>query len=199
LAVNYVDRVLENVQVTVEILQLVGVTCLFVAAKYEEIYSPLVDEFVEVTDNTYTHEEILQTERIVLNALKFRLTVTTIKDFLPRFLQAANVQDPRIELHCNHLAEMLLLFYPFQVEYKPSLLAASIVCLSKNSFQLPFWSPTFETYTGYSKTDLKDCIVKIYEEHKLVLSSTKHKSVREKYCKPQYGCVAQQPLSLPLL
>ena len=34
-------------------LQLVGVTCMLVAAKYEEIHPPAVDEFVYISDNTY--------------------------------------------------------------------------------------------------------------------------------------------------
>ena len=33
-------------------LQLVGVTCMLIAAKFEEIHPPAVDEFVYISDNT---------------------------------------------------------------------------------------------------------------------------------------------------
>ena len=53
LAVNYIDRFLSHVPVNRSKLQLVGVTCMLVAAKYEEIHPPAVAEFVYISDNTY--------------------------------------------------------------------------------------------------------------------------------------------------
>jgi hypothetical protein len=35
-------------------LQLLGVTALFMASKYEEIYPPQLKDFVHITDNAYT-------------------------------------------------------------------------------------------------------------------------------------------------
>ena len=34
-------------------LQLLGVSCMFIAAKYEEIYPPGIKKFADITDNTY--------------------------------------------------------------------------------------------------------------------------------------------------
>ena len=42
LAISYMDRFLSVQTVSRSRLQLVGVTCMLVAAKYEEIYAPLV-------------------------------------------------------------------------------------------------------------------------------------------------------------
>ena len=42
LAVSYVDRYLSQQQVPRSRLQLVGVSCMLIAAKYEEIYAPQV-------------------------------------------------------------------------------------------------------------------------------------------------------------
>ena len=73
LSVNYIDRVLSKFQVQRSRLQLVGVSCMLVAAKYEEIYAPQVDEFVYITDNTYTRNEVIQMERKILDLLGFEL------------------------------------------------------------------------------------------------------------------------------
>ena len=40
-------------------LQLVGAACMFIAAKYEEIYPPDVSEFVYITDDTYNKRQVL--------------------------------------------------------------------------------------------------------------------------------------------
>jgi hypothetical protein len=39
-------------------LQLLGCACMLLASKYEEIYAPAVDEFVYISDNTYTREQV---------------------------------------------------------------------------------------------------------------------------------------------
>lgn len=54
LTVNLIDRYLEQVQIRRTNLQLVGVTAMLIATKYEEIYGPVVDDFVYITDNAYT-------------------------------------------------------------------------------------------------------------------------------------------------
>ncbi|TYH65488.1 hypothetical protein ES332_D06G059500v1 [Gossypium tomentosum] len=63
-------------------LQLLGVACMMIASKYEEVSAPQVEEFCYVTDNTYCKDEILQMESSVLNYLKFEMTVPTTKFFL---------------------------------------------------------------------------------------------------------------------
>ena len=45
LSVGYIDRVLSVQPVARTKLQLLGVTCMLIASKYEEIYAPQVDEF----------------------------------------------------------------------------------------------------------------------------------------------------------
>ena len=59
LAVNYIDRFLARVPVMRNRLQLVGIAAMFLAAKYEEIQPPLADDFVYISDNTYTRDEVL--------------------------------------------------------------------------------------------------------------------------------------------
>jgi hypothetical protein len=73
LTVNLIDRYLEKEQVNRQKLQLVGVTAMLIACKYEEIYPPIVRDFVYITDNAYTKEEILDMERKMLQVLDFNI------------------------------------------------------------------------------------------------------------------------------
>ena len=75
LTVNLIDRFLEAKQVTRKHLQLVGVTAMLVASKYEEIWAPEVRDFVYISDRAYTRDQILNMEKIMLNCLRFNLTV----------------------------------------------------------------------------------------------------------------------------
>ncbi|KAL2236964.1 UNVERIFIED_CONTAM: Cyclin-A2-1 [Sesamum indicum] len=57
LTVNLIDRFLSENYIEKQKLQLLGVTCMLIASKYEEICAPRVEEFCFITDNTYTKEE----------------------------------------------------------------------------------------------------------------------------------------------
>ena len=61
LAVSYTDRYLSREAVPRSKLQLVGATCMFLAAKYEEIYPPTVGEFAYITDDTYSPKQVTLT------------------------------------------------------------------------------------------------------------------------------------------
>ena len=54
LSVAFVDRFLSLRTLKRNTLQLVGITSMLVASKYEEIYAPNIEEFCFITDNTYT-------------------------------------------------------------------------------------------------------------------------------------------------
>ena len=73
-------------------LQLVGVTAMFLASKYEEMYVPAIDDFVYMTDNTYTKHEIRQMEINILKTLNFLLCKPLPLHFLRRFSKAGQVK-----------------------------------------------------------------------------------------------------------
>lgn len=59
--------------------------------KYEEIYPPEVDEFVYITDDTYTKRQLLRMEHLLLKVLAFDLTVPTTNQFLLQYLRRQGV------------------------------------------------------------------------------------------------------------
>ena len=62
---------------------------MLIACKYEEIYPPIVKDFVYITDSAYTHAEILAMESKILMELDFSITVTSAYRFLERFIYLA--------------------------------------------------------------------------------------------------------------
>ena len=77
LTVNLIDRFLEKENVMRNKLQLVGVTAMLIASKYEEIYPPIVTDFVYITDNAYSKKEILEMEESILCSLEFSVHFTS--------------------------------------------------------------------------------------------------------------------------
>ena len=93
LTVNLIDRYLSTSNIYRNKLQLVGVTAMLIASKYEEIYPPIVSDFVYITDNAYTREEILRMEERMLTTLQFGIHFTSPYRFLERFLALKNASE----------------------------------------------------------------------------------------------------------
>lgn len=88
LALDYLDRYLStNVSISKTYLQLIGITCLFIAAKVEEIYPPKLSEFAYVTDGACSEEDILKQELVILSALKWQTSPVTIIGWLGIYMQ----------------------------------------------------------------------------------------------------------------
>lgn len=203
LTVSYIDRYLSNNVVNRQRLQLLGVTCMLIAAKYEEICAPQV-EFCYITDNTYFHDEVLQMESHVLQHLHFELSSPTIKSFLRRFIRAAQVchqvQYLQLEFLANYLAELTLPEYSF-IGYLPSLVAASAVFLAKFTLdptKRP-WTPTLKHYTRYQPSELQICVKELHD-----LQCNRQgcglPAIREKYGQHKFKCVSTMvpPATIPL-
>ncbi|XP_057795703.1 cyclin-A1-1 isoform X2 [Salvia miltiorrhiza] len=203
LAVNYIDRYLSGNVMDRQRLQLLGVACMMIASKYEEICAPQVEEFCYITDNTYVKEEVLQMESAVLNYLKFEMTAPTAKCFLRRFVRAAQGvnEAPLMQLECmaNYVAELSLLEYSM-LSFAPSLIAASSIFLARYIL-LPSkrpWNATLQHYTLYQPSELRDCVLAL---HGFCCNSNNSSlpAIREKYSQHKYKFVAKKycPPSIP--
>ncbi|XP_073294744.1 cyclin-A1-4-like [Primulina huaijiensis] len=197
LTVNYIDRYLSGNVMDRQRLQLLGVACMMIASKYEEICAPQVEEFCYITDNTYFKEEVLQMESAVLNYLKFEMTAPTAKCFLRRFVRVAQGihEAPLLHLEClaNYIAELSLMEYSMLC-FAPSLIAASSIFLAK-FILVPSkkpWNPTLQHYTLYQVSELHECV---WALHGLCCNNQNSNlpAVREKYSQHKYKFVAKKP------
>lgn len=129
LAVNIVDRFLSAKIVQLDRLQLVGVTAMFIASKYEEVLSPHVANFRHVADDGFTEQEILSAERLMLAALDYNLSYPNPMNFLRRISKADNY-DIQTRTLGKYLMEISLVDDRFLC-YPPSLIAAGAMHLAR--------------------------------------------------------------------
>ncbi|XP_078182642.1 cyclin-B2-1-like [Carex rostrata] len=110
LTVNIIDRFLERKNVQRKKLQLVGVTAMLLACKYEEVSVPVVEDLVQISDHAYTRQEILNMEWLIVKTLQFNMSAPTPYVFMKRFLQAAQ-SDKQMDLLSYFLMELCLVDY----------------------------------------------------------------------------------------
>ncbi|XP_024994596.1 cyclin-A2-1-like isoform X2 [Cynara cardunculus var. scolymus] len=193
LTVALIDQYLSKKCIGKRRLQLLGITCMLIASKYEEICAPRVEDFCFITDSTYTRGEVLEMEHTILDLLSFQLSVPTTRKFLRRFLLAAqsSYMAPVIELEflANYLAELTLIDYSF-LKFLPSLIAASAIFLAKWTLDQDEdpWNATLEHYTGYKGSELKVTVLAL-QELQLNNAAPLH-AVRQKYSQQKYKGVA---------
>lgn len=66
---------------------------IFLFRKYEEIYPPEISDFVFITDNTYTKQQVLRMEHLVLKVLNFELSAPTSYTILQLYCSICNASD----------------------------------------------------------------------------------------------------------
>uniref|UniRef100_M4CCW5 Uncharacterized protein n=1 Tax=Brassica campestris TaxID=3711 RepID=M4CCW5_BRACM len=199
LTINIIDRFLSLKPVPRRELQLVGVSALLIASKYEEIWPPQVNDLVYVTGNSYQSKQILVMEKTILGNLEWYLTVPTQYVFLARFIKAA-VPDPEMENMVHFLAELGLMHYD-ALKFCPSMLAASAVYAARCFLsKTPAWTETLTFHTGYSEHELMECSKLLAFIHSRV-GESKLRAVFKKYSKAERCAVAlvSSPAKSPLL
>ena len=137
LAINIIDRFLSARVVELEKLQLVGITAMFIASKYEEVLSPHVQNFKHVADDGFSEEEILKAERFVLAALNYDLSYPNPMNFLRRISKADNY-DIQTRTLGKYLLEISLVDHKFMA-FHPSHIAAASMYLSRLILERGEW------------------------------------------------------------
>jgi len=137
LCVNYIDRFLSCKVVSLAKLQLVGATAIFIAAKYEEINCPSVQEIVYMVDGGYTIDEILKAERFMLTMLQFELGWPGPMSFLRR-ISKADDYDLETRTLAKYFLEVTLIDERF-IGSPPSFTAAASHCLSRMMLRKGTW------------------------------------------------------------
>ncbi|GFZ19304.1 similar to CYCLIN B2;4 [Actinidia rufa] len=90
LMVNLTDRFLAvQLPVVRKKLQLVVVTAMLLACKYEEVSVPVAEDLILISDKAYSQKEVLDMEKLMVNTLQFNRSVPTPTGFMRRLLKAA--------------------------------------------------------------------------------------------------------------
>ncbi|CAK78899.1 unnamed protein product (macronuclear) [Paramecium tetraurelia] len=186
LTISIVDRVLELHQIPKSKFQLYGVAALFIASKYEEVYSvPHVRDLVYVCDNAYPKEEILEAEGKIISILSFDLLTTSPYRLLNVYQETAKLDLKNLMLS-RYLIELSLLEYSM-IQYSNNVLASAAIYLVHKIRRIhPSWSQDqMVSITGLNEIDIRTCAKEMCN---LLQGQDKKQfnSLRKKFSLPKY-------------
>ncbi|XP_069618220.1 G2/mitotic-specific cyclin-B2-like [Ranitomeya imitator] len=192
MAVATLDRFLQVHPVRRHKLQLVGVSSLFVASKYEEMYYPEIADFVYITDNAYSKAEIREMERTILDKLGFDLGRPLPIHFLRRATRCCRAEAEHHVL-AKYFMELTLLDYDM-VHYRPSIIAAASLCLAQKVLNWGTWDTIVQHNTGYTEDDLLLVMQHIAKNVvKVNNNMTKYVYVKNKYASRKLNRISTIP------
>ncbi|CAM9393924.1 unnamed protein product [Ectocarpus sp. 13 AM-2016] len=193
LTCHIIDRFCMQENVHRSKLQLVGVTALLIACKYEEIFPTEVRDCVYITDHAYTREEVLEMEQTILRRLKFELTVPTQWTFLVRFLKIAKATD-RQHHRAQYYLERCLQEHE-ALSFRPSMLAAASVFLARipDSGIKNAWPDALAKFCNTPREGLECCarlMVKFLLDEPVTASQRHLVAVKKKFLGERFLAVA---------
>ena len=142
-----------------ERLQLIGVTSLLIACKYEEIFSPEVRDFVCILDRTYEKEDLMEEENLMLKILKFEVTFPTSL----RYFEILRVEYGIEEKYYNHgyyLLELCLLDCRFS-KYMQAVIATTVCFFLLKIYYNISFKQFMGRYIKIKEIELKECLIDI--------------------------------------
>ena len=134
LTCNIIDRYFQSRQISSREVQLVAVAAMLIATKYEEIYPPQLQDYVHISENVFTGDQILDMELKILVELDFDMQLTSAYRFLERFAKLC-----RLDSVTTFLAQFMLelgLLDSKMHQFAASLQAVSAIYLAGKFLQL---------------------------------------------------------------
>ena len=189
LSINLIDNFLsKNNNLNRKFLQLVGISSLLIASKYEEIFPPKINDFIFICDNAYNKNEILNMEKLILNSIDFNINFPTIFNFFEIYNQFF-IFDKKIYFFCLFIIELTLLEIKF-LNYSADEICASAIYFSMKIFNIQ--NENFEIFTKFSYLMIKNCILDLINLFDINnFNNIKTNSVYKKYSLPQFLEVAK--------
>ncbi|KAL0479695.1 hypothetical protein AKO1_007530 [Acrasis kona] len=164
LAINVMDRFLATERphmVSKDKLHIISLTSILIASKYNDVNVPSVDQIVK--DCEHDREDILCLETIILNTLRFTLSVATPSLFLQLYFQFWEC-DSLIKVMSQFVCEVAtqdygsLLYYPSDIAYSSIHLCKYIHAVHKG---MRHDAESFRSCVSRCVLHLVDCVFKM--------------------------------------
>ena len=192
-----IDRYCSSEQISRIKYQCLGITALMIACKHEEINVPKVEDFIYITDNAYTKEEVFKMENDVLSKLKFELLYPSPIKFY-EYLSLNFNFTKKYHMLGKYLMETFLLDLKW-LKYKPSIISCACTYIVMKFFKMDNYRQSYEkkfylldenVNTIPYGLGVKDCAqdICIYVDN---INNTNLLSCQKKYTKPEFESVAK--------
>ncbi|KAK2371451.1 cyclin a2-1 [Trifolium repens] len=191
-SVHLLDWFFSTSYIEVGRYHLLGISCLLIASKYEELEKsqPRIQYFCLDTEDAYRIDQIIDMEKRVWDCVGHHLVDPTTNTFLRMFLVVAKA-SPKLQCMSSFLAELSLLSQKFE-PYLPSRVAASAVFLARwtlDPSQNP-WDQSLEEFTTYKAHDLRSVVFDLQALQRRQTEYNLWTRIYNKYSQPKFQNVA---------
>ncbi|CAR26988.1 ZYRO0C06160p [Zygosaccharomyces rouxii] len=191
LTINIMDRFLAKNKVTLSKLQLLAVTSLFIAAKFEEVTLPKLSDYAYITDGAASKHDIKSAEMFMLTSLSFDIAWPNPMNFLRR-ISKADSYDFQTRSIGKFLLEYTMCCHKF-INIKPSVMSAMSMFVARKISQRnnPIWDETFKHYSGDIDVLNDQSFQILCKEliNEIASPQTRLDSLILKFKKPKYGAI----------
>ena len=206
LCVTILDRYLACTPILRSKLQLVGVTSLFIACKFEELLPPEVRDCVYITDFAYDREEVLRMESSILQKLDYDIHTPTGYHFLSRYLNCIRASERTRMLasyYCERNLQEAELFTVLPHVFAAAAVYSALKQQNSEYAGMPkmdtcnVWSRALEEETGLTVRDLTPIaawLIRHVNEETQTTSRRRLIAAKKKYSQDKYLGVALLPL-----
>ena len=172
LAVNLIDRYLSQRPIIRTRFQLLGVSALFIASKYEEMYMKNISDFVDITARAFDKYEILEMESELIDLVEFNLDLPLSLDFFGLLGSMYKFSKKEYKLGYFLLEAYLLPLKSCKYKQRQIGLAVCYIILGLRKIQSlnPIGENNFlKYYSQYYKINFD-----IWSEYNLIIECAKH-------------------------
>ncbi|KAJ3241511.1 hypothetical protein HDU78_001809 [Chytriomyces hyalinus] len=165
LTINFIDRVSAKRIIRKGHFQLLGLACLWSAAKYEENHGrvPSLKTLAVLLDNQFATADFIAMEKLILSDLNYVLGHPTAESFLKSQCKqlsssnACNADKPAVRALARMVMELTLVHRRFR-PFKPSLLAAASLILADSLYSCRVWRQSDPVFSRIL-SNLEECLV----------------------------------------
>ena len=185
-----IDSFLSKINVQKEQFQLLGVACLLISCKENEIFYPKLQDFVNISNNAYTKVELLNMEKYVLKILNFEIFYPTSEEFYNIISKTFNFNKTQHHLG-EYFLDSSLIDYNI-LKYNFSTIAVACAYIVMKYYKMKGYKElySYKIIIGDdSRKNMKDCAKDLCFLVKY-LSKSSLRATIEKYSLEKYGNVA---------
>jgi cyclin B len=171
--------------------QLLGLGCMYISCKFNEIFYPILKDCIEISDGAYTKEDLLNIEKDILKTINYNVLPPSKEDFYNIIAKAFEFGDKQYYLG-KFFMENSLIDYNM-IKYPSSVIAVACSYIVMKFFKIENYKKLYSTRIIYDKCPQKIIKDSARELCFLVknLNNSEFKAIKKKYSSDKFFNVAQ--------
>ena len=199
LTIQIFDRYLSKVDLNTEKTELLLLTSFMLASKHNEIDYVNMQETLQLAQNKFTKEQVIEMESDILGQINFEILSPTMCEYFKLFASFLNLSETKIN-HGFYVLNIVLVDF-HMLEYPNFMLALAVVKLitKRNNRKLIklikniLERNKLDKFLEYLDEENYEEIFDICSKIKLLYNTfleTKYKNIQEKFAESKYNCVS---------